>query len=61
MALTWVELNQEPRTARDARAGGCGDLDLARDQHDPGALVNLMVLQALALREMKHNRPRVLR
>lgn len=61
MALAWVELDQEPWAARDALTGAGGDLDLARDQHDPGPLVNLMVLQALARGKMKHDRASVLR
>ena len=39
-------------------AGGCGDLDRAIDHDDPRALVHLVVGQALAGREVEHDRAR---
>ena len=58
VALARVEHEEEPRAAR-GRALGAVDLDLAVDDDDVGALVDLVVLQALAGREVDDDRPRL--
>ena len=57
MAFMGVELEHQARSARDTLAGGHGgQLDLSLDHHDPGALVNFMLLEAFAGREMQQDR-----
>jgi hypothetical protein len=43
MALPGSELDHQSDAARDAFAGRGGDLDLAAEDDDPGALVDLML------------------
>lgn len=58
MTLCWSELDKQPWPTFSVLAGGCGDLDRAIGHDDPRALVHLMVGQALAGREVEHNRAR---
>ena len=58
VALARVEHEEEPRSARH-RAVRPVDLDLAFDDDDVRALVDLVVLQALAGREVDDDRARL--
>ena len=59
VALARLELDQEPRAAADAPAGGRGHLDLTVDDHDPGTLVHLVVAQLLPFSEVERERARL--
>src|SRR5207248_10483413 len=54
-ALVGIEGRQEPRAAADGF--GAGDVDSAGDDQEPGALVDLMLLQALPSRKVDDDRP----
>src|SRR5665213_651263 len=55
--LPGSELHQQPDAPAHALALGGRDLDLAVEYDEPRALVNLMVGEALASREVEHDRP----
>src|SRR6476659_5173494 len=61
MALTRIELEHVAGSRGDPLAGWCRQLDLPLDDHDPGVLVNLVLLKLLANRQLQQDRPRVVR
>jgi hypothetical protein len=58
VALSWSELDQQPAAATHVLAGSRGHLDRAVDHEEPRALVDLMVGQRLARREVERDRAR---
>jgi hypothetical protein len=58
VTLSRGQLDQQPGTAVRAVARGSPDLDFAFHNHEPGALVYLVLGQALAGREIEHDRAR---
>jgi hypothetical protein len=50
VALARVERDQQAAAANDAVSRASRDLDLAFEDGDPGPLVHLMIVQALACR-----------
>src|SRR5215218_6939039 len=59
VALAGGEDREEPRPAGHAVAAPARDLDLAVDDHEVGALVDLMVLELLAGRQMQRDGARL--
>jgi hypothetical protein len=58
VTLTRSELDQQPGTPARALARRNPDLHFAFHNHEPGALVHLVVGQALADHEVEHDRAR---
>jgi hypothetical protein len=56
MTLVRRGMCEQAGAARDECSVGSRQLDLAVDDDDPGALVNLMFLELLAGREVDHDR-----
>jgi len=56
VALRGSKLDQEPYAAAHAISCGSRDLDLAIEHDQPRALMNLVVGEALASRQIEHDR-----
>src|SRR5680860_1676598 len=56
VAFVGIEGRQEPRAAADSVASGAGDLNRPGNDDEPGALVHLVLLKALAGREVDRDR-----
>ena len=56
-SLVGIELGQQPGTAADRIASRLLDLNRPRDDEQPGAFVNLVLLEALARGKLNCDRP----